>query len=55
MPKLNGRIPKYSLHKVSGQAVVRLNGTDHYFGMYDSPESRAKYDRLVAEWLAKGR
>lgn len=55
MPKLNGRIPKYSLHKASGQAIVTLNGTDHYLGEYASPESNAKYDRLIAEWLADGR
>ena len=32
MPKLNGRVPKYSLHRASGQAIVTLNGTDHYLG-----------------------
>src|SRR5579884_2601811 len=55
MPKLNGRIPKYSLHKASGRAIVTLDGTDHYLGEYDSPDSKIKYDRLVAEWLANGR
>jgi integrase len=55
MPKLNGRIPKYSLHKASGRALVTLDGTDHYLGEYDSPASKVKYDRLVAEWLANGR
>jgi integrase len=55
MPKLNGRIPKYSLHKASGRAIVTLDGTDHYLGAYDSPESKVEYDRLIAEWLANGR
>jgi len=55
MPKLNGRVPKYSLHKASGRAIVTLDGTDHYLGEYDSPESKANYDRLIAEWLASGR
>ncbi len=55
MPKLNGRVPKYSLHRASGQAIVTLNGTDHYLGEYESPDSKAKYDRLIAEWLADGR
>ncbi len=55
MPKLNGRIPKYSLHKASGRAIVTLDGTDHYLGVYNSPESRVTYDRLIAEWLANGR
>jgi integrase len=32
-----------------------LNGEDRYLGKHKSPESRAKYDRLVAEWMAAGR
>ncbi len=28
MPRLTVRVPKYSLHKASGQAVVTLNGRD---------------------------
>jgi hypothetical protein len=55
MPKLRRSIPSYSLHKRSGQAVVRLAGTDFYLGPFDSPESRERYDRFVAEWLANGR
>jgi integrase len=47
--------PAYCLHKHTGQAVVRLNGVDHYLGPHDTPESRAEYDRLIAEWLANGR
>ncbi len=49
------RTPNYRLHKPSGQAVVTLNGKDHYLGRYGSDESRAEYDRLIAEWLASGR
>src|SRR5947209_15873084 len=49
------RIPSYRLHKPSGQAVVTLSGRDHYLGKYGSPESRAAYERLVAEWLASRR
>jgi hypothetical protein len=48
-------LPSYRLHKASGQAVVTLAGHDHYLGQYDSPESRQKYDQLIAEWLAGGR
>ncbi len=47
--------PKYRHHKPSGQAVVTLGGKDSYLGKYGSPESRAEYDRLLAEWLANGR
>lgn len=49
------RTPSYRLHKPSGQAVVTLNGQDVYLGKWNSPESHAKYDRLVAEWLVNGR
>lgn len=45
----------YRLHKVSGQAVVTLNDRDCYLGVYNSPESRARYEQLLAEWLAHGR
>jgi hypothetical protein len=43
------------LHKATGQAVVRLDGKDIYLGTHGTPESRAEYDRLIAEWLANGR
>ena len=51
MPRLP-RIPQLSLHKASGKAVVRLNGRDHYLGVFGSPEAKSAYDRLIAEWLA---
>jgi hypothetical protein len=49
------QVPSYCLHKATGQAVVRLNGRDHYLGKCETGESREKYDRLIAEWLANGR
>jgi len=49
------RTPSYRLHKPSGQAVVTLNGRDCYLGKFGSAESKAEYDRLIAEWLANGR
>ncbi len=49
------RIPSYRLHKTSGRAVVRLNGRDIYLGVHGTPESRAKYERVIAEWLAHNR
>ncbi len=48
------RIPKYRHHKPTGQAVVTLNGRDHYLGAYDTPKSRERYGRLIAEWSAHG-
>jgi hypothetical protein len=55
MNKRTPRTPSYCLHKASGQAVVRIDGRDHYLGKYATAESRAEYDRLIAEWLGNGR
>ena len=50
------KLPKYRLHKPSGQAVVTLSGRDIYLlGAHDTEVSRVEYDRLVAEWLVNGR
>lgn len=49
------RLPKYRLHRPSGQALVELGGKRHYLGKHGTAESRAKFDRIVGEWLAKGR
>jgi len=35
--------------------VVTIAGVDHYLGRHGTAESRAIYDRLVADWLARGR
>jgi hypothetical protein len=47
--------PSYRHHRPSNQAVVTLDGRDIYLGRFNSPESRAEFDRLLAEWLANGR
>lgn len=44
--------PSYCLHKASGRAVVRLNGRDHYLGVYGSDESHAEYQKLISLWRA---
>jgi integrase len=49
------RTPSYRKHKPTGQAVVTLNGRDIYLGRHGSKESKAEYDRLIAEWLVAGR
>ena len=36
-------------HKATGQARCRVNGNDHYLGLYDLPQSRDKYDELIDE------
>ena len=45
------RVPSYRSHS-SGQARVTLNGKDHLLGTYGSPESKAAYGRLIAEFNA---
>ncbi len=46
-------VPDYRYH-VCGQAVVTFNGTNFYLGPHDSPQSRAKYSRSVAEYIESG-
>jgi len=52
---MRSSLPSYRLHKSSGQAVVTLDGHDYYLGLHGTPTSRARYDRLIAEWLAGNR
>ena len=54
MPHLTGRVPKYSKHRASGQAVVTLDGRDFYLGPYGTAASKREYDRRIAEWIAAG-
>jgi integrase len=55
MPRLIHAVPKYQKHRASGQAVVSINGRDHYLGLHGSKASRIEYDRLITEWLSSGR
>lgn len=55
MPRLTSALPRYRLHKASGNAVATIGGVDHYLGRHGSKASRLLYDRLLAEWLAGGR
>jgi integrase len=49
---MSTHVPKYRLHKGSGQALVQINGERIYLGKHGTPESEEKYQRLIAEWLA---
>lgn len=49
------RVPTYRLHKARGCAVVTLGGRDIYLGTFGSAESKARYNRLVAQFLENGR
>lgn len=55
MPRLSKAVPKYQLHRASGQAVVSLSGRDCYLGPHGTKVSKVAYDLLVAEWLQNGR
>lgn len=47
--------PTYRLHKPTGRAVVTIDGKDYYLGVHGTRESRQRYDRMIAEWLLRGR
>jgi integrase len=54
-----GELPRYRLHKQSGQAVVSLplgNGKyrDVLLGPFDTDQSQREYARVIDEWLAHG-
>jgi integrase len=55
MPRLTESVPKYRKHRATGQAVVTINGRDHYLGLHASKASKLEYDRLITEWLSSGR
>jgi integrase len=46
------RLPEIALHKASGQARVRINGKDHYLGVYGTPKVSERYDKLMAQVLS---
>jgi integrase len=54
MSKNTERIPSYRQHKPTGQAVVTLDGRDHYLGNHGTAASRREYKRLIAQWAAAG-
>ena len=54
MPRLTRTTPKYRRHKASGQAVVTIEGRDHYLGPWRTKASTIEYDRLIGEWLTYG-
>ncbi|HEY8665967.1 MAG TPA: tyrosine-type recombinase/integrase [Tepidisphaeraceae bacterium] len=56
MPKLSSNsLPSYRLHKQSGQAIVTIAGKDHLLGRHNTDDSRAEYNRLMAEYMIGGR
>jgi hypothetical protein len=55
MPATSRRVPGYLRHVPTGQARVLLDGRTFYLGSYGSDSSRARYNRLVAQWLSNDR
>ena len=53
MPRLTKSVPKYRKHRASGQAIVTLNGRDHYLGPHRTQASRIEYDRLIGRVARK--
>jgi len=41
-------VPKYRLHKASGEALVQTRGRRIYLGKHGSAVSKEKYRRLIA-------
>ncbi len=48
------RIPKYRLHKSTGQALVQIAGKRIYLGKHNSEESLQRYQELLAQYLLVG-
>jgi hypothetical protein len=44
MPRPKGSIknPSLTKHKASGKSVVRIDGKDHYCGVFGTPEAQQK-------------
>jgi integrase len=60
MSKKPQKNPAYRLHRQSGQAIVTLpdglgGRHDVLLGLYESQESKDKYNRVLGEWIANGR
>lgn len=47
------RVPKYRLHKATGQALVEIRGHRTYLGKYDSPSSHECSRQLIAEFMSE--
>ncbi len=49
---MQSKVPSYRLHRGSGQAIVTINRRDFYLGQHNAPDSRKRYNRLIAEYLS---
>lgn len=49
------RTPSFRHHKGSGQGFVEIDGHRYYLGKHELSETRQRYHRMIAEWLANAR
>jgi integrase len=54
MSRNAGRFPKLTLHKASGQGVVRLDGRDVYCGPFGTVDCQTRYMKAIADWVDRG-
>jgi integrase len=54
MSRPKNAVPSYRLHKSSGRARVTVAGRDIWLGPWNSPESKERYARIVADLDAHG-
>lgn len=55
MPRPKNLKPTLCHEKTTGRAYVYIDGRRHWLGRHGTQASRDKYDRLVGEWIARGR
>ena len=48
------KVPRFCIHKGSGQAYVYAWGRRVYFGKHDRPEAVQRYHEFVAEYVTNG-
>jgi hypothetical protein len=53
--KSTPEVPPIRKHQGTGQGYVLIDGVRRYLGRFELPETRTRYDQLIAEWLASGR
>jgi integrase len=54
MPQLRHSLPKYSVHRASGQARIKFQGKHVYLGPAGSKESHERYARFIASLTDAG-
>ena len=55
MARPRAKKPGYLLHKASGRAMVVIDGRFIYLGQHGTQASRDQYDRVIGEWIGRGR